>query len=131
MDTAPENSLPAFAMAAALGADEIELDLWPDKEGELFVFHDPWVVDSAGQKMLISDMTTKQVRSVDIGTPFSPAFKGLGIPSFEEVLDLVARRVILNIHIKSPLKNHKRGPKMQARIDRWKQLYYGTEPLIP
>lgn len=131
MDAAPENSLPAFAMAIALGADEIELDLWADKEGELFVFHDPWVVDSAGQKTLISDMTTKEVRAIDIGTPFSPAFKGLGIPSFEEVLDLAARRAILNIHIKSPLKNHAKGEKMIARIERWKKLYYGSEPLMP
>jgi len=130
MDTAPENSLPAFAMAAALGADEIELDLWPDKEGELFVFHDPWVIDGS-RKTLISDMTTREVRAVDIGTPFSPAFKGLGIPSFEEVLDLVARRVILNIHIKSPIKNRVMGEKMRARIERWKQLYYGNVPLMP
>ena len=34
--TAPENTLPAFAMAVAMGADEIELDLGDDMGGEAF-----------------------------------------------------------------------------------------------
>ena len=38
---APENTLPAFAAAVALGADEIEFDLWPTADGQLAVCHDP------------------------------------------------------------------------------------------
>ena len=37
---APENSLPAFGAAVALGAVEIELDVWPTKDGELIISHD-------------------------------------------------------------------------------------------
>ena len=36
----PENSLPAFGAALALGADEIELDVWLTKDGQLVVSHD-------------------------------------------------------------------------------------------
>ena len=34
---APENSMPAFEKALELGTPEIEIDLWPSKDGEMFV----------------------------------------------------------------------------------------------
>ena len=37
---APENTMPAFAAAIALGAEEIEFDLWATKDGELVTAHD-------------------------------------------------------------------------------------------
>ena len=40
---APENTLPAFASAVSLGAEEIEFDLWPTADGEIVVCHDPTV----------------------------------------------------------------------------------------
>ena len=38
---APENSLPAFGAAVAMGADEIEFDLWSTLDGEIVSIHDP------------------------------------------------------------------------------------------
>lgn len=37
---APENSMPAFGAAVAMGADEIEFDLWYTKDGEIVSIHD-------------------------------------------------------------------------------------------
>ena len=37
---APENSMPAFGAAVAMGAEEIELDLWPTADGEIVSCHD-------------------------------------------------------------------------------------------
>lgn len=37
---APENSMPAYGAAVALGVDEIEFDLWPTKDGEIVSIHD-------------------------------------------------------------------------------------------
>ena len=37
---APENTLPAFELAARQGADGIELDVHLSKDGELVVIHD-------------------------------------------------------------------------------------------
>ncbi|MBQ9117385.1 MAG: hypothetical protein IJY04_10205, partial [Clostridia bacterium] len=37
---APENSLPAFGAAVALGVQEIEFDLWETKDGEIVSIHD-------------------------------------------------------------------------------------------
>ena len=38
---APENTLPAFGAAIALGADEIGLDVWQTRDGVPVVMHDP------------------------------------------------------------------------------------------
>jgi glycerophosphoryl diester phosphodiesterase len=37
----PENTLPAFARAIEVGADYVEFDVHPDREGRLVVTHDP------------------------------------------------------------------------------------------
>ena len=39
-DTAPENSLKAFADALAIGADVIETDVQCSKDGVAIIFHD-------------------------------------------------------------------------------------------
>ena len=128
---APENSMPAFQKALELGAPEIEIDLWPSKDGELFVFHNATVECITGQKTLISEMTSGEIKALDIGSSFSPAFKGLQIPTFEEVLDLVARRTILNIHIKSLYANAVRTKRIEQRTRDTVHWYHDNVPLLP
>ena len=125
---APENTLPAFAMAVAMGAEEIELDVWPSKDGDLIVCHDPNVARTTDGTGLITEMTTKEVRALDAGSWFSPAYKGVKLPFFEEVLDLLGGKCIINIHIKSPLKTYVRPEKM---IQRGKDLHYHHGGHIP
>lgn len=99
---APDNTLPAFALALAMGAQEIEMDLWPTKDGELVACHDMKVDRTTNGTGRVCDMTYSELRKLDAGSWFSPAYKGVHIPLFEEVLDLLAGRVVLDIHIKSP-----------------------------
>ena len=97
----PENSIPAYASAIALGTEEIELDLWPTRDGQIVVCHDSTVdrvTDGTGK---IVDLTYEQIRQMDAGVKFSQDFSGLQIPLFEDVLKQFARRTIINIHIKS------------------------------
>ena len=112
---APENTLPAFALAVSMGADEIELDLWPSKDGDLIVCHDPKVDRTTNGSGIISEMTTKEIRALDAGEWFSPAFKGTRLPLFEEVLDLLGGKVIFNIHIKSPTRTKVKNEVMSQR----------------
>ena len=128
---APENSMISYQRALELGADEIEIDLWPSKEGEMFAFHDATVKKITGTPTYISDLTSKEIRALDMGVGFAPEFKGMQIPTFEEVLDLVARRVIINIHIKTPVKNRMITPTLRSRFDHWKVLYASPEALMP
>lgn len=112
---APENTLPAFALAVAMGAQEIELDLWPSLDGDLIVCHDPKVDRTTTGAGLITELTTAQIKALDAGAKYAPAYAGTRVPLFEEVLELVGGRTIINIHIKSPLKTYVRPEKMLAR----------------
>ena len=101
----PENTLPAFAAAVALGADEIELDLWASCDGELVVCHDPDVDRTSDGHGLIRDLTWARIRELDAGAWHSPAWTGTRFCRLDEVLDAFGGRVQMNIHIKEPGQN--------------------------
>lgn len=97
---APENSMPAFGAAVALGAEEIEFDLWSTKDGVLVSAHDSTlerVSDGTGN---IWDYTYDELLQFDFGIKKSERFKGLKICTFEEILKKFACHVIMNIHVK-------------------------------
>lgn len=98
---APENSLPAFGAAVALGAAEIELDVWETKDGRLVVSHDCSVDRISDGTGLITEMTFEELRKLDFGSRCGKAFAGLRIPLFEEVLEKFSRQTVINLHIKS------------------------------
>ncbi len=102
---APENSLPAFGAAVALGAEEIELDLWSTKDGVLVSCHDSTldrVSDGSGK---IYEHTYAELLQLDFGVKHGERFRGLKIPTFEEILQKFAGRVIINLHVKIWDKN--------------------------
>ncbi|HEY8443997.1 MAG TPA: glycerophosphodiester phosphodiesterase family protein [Clostridia bacterium] len=98
---APENTMPAFGAAVALGAQEIELDLWPTKDGKLVVIHDNSLDRTTDKKGKVYEMTYSEILEADVGVKFSPYYSGLRVPLFEDVLRKFACQTIINIHIKS------------------------------
>ncbi|MBO5724306.1 MAG: hypothetical protein J6S58_05695, partial [Lentisphaeria bacterium] len=98
---APENSLPAFGAAIALGADEIELDLWQTSDGIPVVMHDPTLERVSNGTGFITEKTLEELEKLDFGNHYSPVYANLKITTFEEVLKRFPRQAILNIHIKS------------------------------
>ena len=101
---APENSMPAFGAAVALGAQEIEFDLFPTKDGEIVSCHD-YTLDriSSGTGKVYAH-TLAELQQLDFGEKFSPAFKGLSVVRFEDILQKFAGHTIMNVHVK-PLAN--------------------------
>lgn len=96
---APENSLPAFGAAVALGAEEIEFDLRATKDDVIISLHDPSlerVSDGIGAEV---DHTYEELLQYDFGFKFNESFRGLRIITFEDILKKFARQVIMNIHI--------------------------------
>lgn len=97
---APDNTLPGYGAAIALGVDEIELDVLPTLDGHLISMHDRKLeLISDGQGMEY-DYTLEQLSKLDFGSVFSPAFKGLRVLLLEDVLRKLGRSVIMNIHMK-------------------------------
>ena len=107
---APENSMPAFGAAIALGTDEIEFDLWPTKDGEIVSCHDRELDRVSTGSGLITDHTLAELEQLDFGIKFGEKFKGLSIVKFEDILKKFSCHVIMNIHVK-PLSYTERYPE--------------------
>ena len=97
---APENSMPAFGAATALGAEEIEFDLWPTADGEIVSIHDRRLDRVSNGTGLVTDHTYSELEKLDFGAKFGERFKGLRIVRFEDILRKFSSQVIMNIHIK-------------------------------
>lgn len=98
---APENTLPAFERALAMGVAGLEFDVHLTRDGRLVVIHDFTVDKTTNGHGVVAAMTAAEVRRLDAGSHFDPAFAGVPVPFLDEVLDLVGDRCRLNIEIKS------------------------------
>ena len=83
----PENTLPAFAKAIEMGADGIELDVWPDVNGHPVVIHDEDLERTYRQKGKVTGM-----RVEDLSV--------LGVPRYEDVLELAKGKLIVFTELK-------------------------------
>lgn len=93
-DKIPENSLPAFELAAREGYG-IELDIRLCADGRIMVFHDASLRRMCGSDRRFGELTYAQLRTLSLaGTKEK-------IPTLGEVLALVAGRVPLLIEVKS------------------------------
>ena len=98
---APENSMPAFGAAVAMGAEEIEFDLWPTRDGEIVSIHDgslERVSDGTGK---VYEHTLAELKEMDFGFKRGEAFRGMNILLFEEILKRFSCHTIMNIHLKT------------------------------
>ncbi len=98
---APENSLPAFGAAVAMGAEEIEFDLWFTKDGEVVSIHDPTLERVSNGTGKVWEYTLEELKKLDFGEKRGEAFRGMKIPTFEEILKKFACHCVMNIHLKT------------------------------
>ncbi len=99
---APENTLPAFAEAMALGADGIELDVQQTADGILVVAHDEYLgrTISGSPTERLTSMTWHEVRQRDAGAWFGPPWRGTPPPTLDDVFDALPERAFVNIELK-------------------------------
>ena len=98
---APENSLPAYGAAVAMGAEEIEFDLWFTKDGEVVSIHDSTLDRVSNGTGKIWEYTLDELRALDFGCKRGEAYAGMKIPTFEEILKKLACHCVMNIHLKT------------------------------
>ena len=89
----PENSREAIEAACAAGYG-IEIDLQLSRDGQAMVFHDYDLKRLTGQPGPIRQRDAAELQAITLSGGAT------GIPTFAEVLDLVAGRVPLLIEIK-------------------------------
>ncbi len=100
METHPENTIPAFREAVKAGAHMIELDVQMTVDGGLVVLHDLTVDRTTDGSGKVSELTFAEIKKLDAGSWKSDEFKGIRIPSFQEVLKEMPYNVWLNVHLK-------------------------------
>ncbi len=96
---APENTLAAFELALAQGADGIELDAKMSLDGHVVVIHDPTVKRTTGERGRVKDLVLSDLRTLDAGGFFSDQFRGEKIPTLEEVFETLGKRTLINVEL--------------------------------
>lgn len=97
---APMNTLPAFELAAQQGADGVELDVHFSKDRKLVVIHDFTLDSTTNGHGRVRGMTLAQLKELDAGSWFGETFRGVQIPTLEEVFEAVGKKLFINVEIK-------------------------------
>lgn len=100
----PENTIPAFNSALALGLRFLELDVHISADGVPMVIHDHELIRTTGRPGCVFDLRARELVQIDAGEPerFGERFRGTCIPRLTDVLALLERRpeVTLFVEIK-------------------------------
>ncbi len=100
-NAAPENTLSALSSAIDVKADGAEIDVRMTKDGEIVLMHDSKLLRTAGVNSHVNQLNYSELSDIDVGSWFSPEFKGERIPTLMEALDLCKDKLNLMIEVKS------------------------------
>ena len=115
---APENTLPAFQLAADMGADGVELDVQLTRDGIPVICHDETVDRTSNGAGWLKDFTYSEIRKLDFSCG-NAAYEGVRIPALEEVLDLLAPTgLTINIEIKTGIIFYDRSEEIILKLVR-------------
>ncbi|MGI9035696.1 MAG: glycerophosphodiester phosphodiesterase [Pyrinomonadaceae bacterium] len=109
---APENTLAAFRRAIDDGADGLEFDVQMAKDGVPVVFHDATLRRMAQKKIRTSELTSTELKNLDIGAWFNSKnpmrandkFIGETVPTLAQVFDFLtggAGRIYIELKCRS------------------------------
>jgi glycerophosphoryl diester phosphodiesterase len=96
----PENTLRSFKKAIDLGVDAVELDVRKTKDDQIVVIHDPEVDRTTNGKGLVNALTLKEIKQF-------VTEKNEKIPTLEETLDFLDKRMKILIELKEPALEEK------------------------
>jgi glycerophosphoryl diester phosphodiesterase len=97
---APENTWAAFRAGYQAGADLLEVDVQLTGDGEPILFHDFTLQPKLGDPRWVRDLAWADLRRLDVGSWFAPAFASERIPRLVDLLDWARGRVGLWVDLK-------------------------------
>jgi glycerophosphoryl diester phosphodiesterase len=80
---APENTLAAFRTAMDVGAGGVEFDVRLARDGVPVVIHDRDLKRTGKRPQKVSELTSKELSEVDVGSWFNRRFRRRARPEFE------------------------------------------------
>lgn len=120
---APENTLPAFKSAVEKGAQQIEFDVDLSSDGELVLMHDATVDRTTDGSGKVTELTFADIRALDAGSWFAPAFKGTLVPTLREALDAIPVTVKCNVHLKGGTELARKAALLIQEMGRLDQCF--------
>lgn len=128
---APEHTIAAYQLALDQKADFVEPDLAVSKDGVLICLHDDTLerttnveeifpdrysrdmeARGAGRHWIANDFTLDEIKRLDAGSWMGPAFAGMTVPTWDEMLALVGTKAGVYPELKSPPLYTSRGVDM-------------------
>jgi glycerophosphoryl diester phosphodiesterase len=132
---APEHTFESYKLALKQGADFVEQDLQITRDGALVCLHDLTLERTTNVKEIfptrfrgelgnggpvrhwyVSDFTLREIKQLDAGSWFNIKFKGTGVPTFQEAIELVRGKAGLYPEIKAPEVYGERGFDMERLL---------------
>jgi glycerophosphoryl diester phosphodiesterase len=109
---APENTLPAFEKARALGVPDVELDVQLSRDGHLVLFHDKRLDEKTNRVGTVNQYTVEELLRTDIGSWFDRTRRPPGgeryaettLISLEQLLSAFGAELFYHIEIKGTEK---------------------------
>lgn len=118
----PENTLAAFELGLELGADVLELDVHPSRDGVIVVSHDPDALRSAGVARALADCDWSEIAGWDAGFGFQDrngqrpfASRRIGLPRFDDVLAALPN-ALFNVDVKLAREHELRSLLATIRV---------------
>ena len=93
MGHALENTIESVKKAIELNVDGIEIDVFKSKNGEIVVYHDPFLSRLSNSDEFIEQISLDSIKKIELKG-------GLSIPTLKEVIDVVPEKIFLNIELK-------------------------------
>lgn len=98
---APENTLAAFRLGAALGYRAFECDAKLSADGKAFLLHDDTLNRTSDGKGRADQLTLGELAQLDAGSWHSMEYAGEPLPSLKSILQFVnANQLMINVEIK-------------------------------
>jgi glycerophosphoryl diester phosphodiesterase len=98
---APENTLAGLRRAQELGAAWVEFDVKLTRDGTAVLFHDERLERTTDGRGAVARITLAELRKLDAGAWFAPAFAGERVPTLAEALALCGELGVgINLEIK-------------------------------
>lgn len=96
---APENTLKSIRKALELGVDMVEIDVHSCRDPQIIVIHDEKLERTTNGSGYVRQKTLAYIKSLNAG-------EGEQVPTLTEVLDLIDKRVAVNIELKGKFTLH-------------------------
>lgn len=125
---APEHTLTSYELGEQMKGHYIEIDLQMTKDGHLIAMHDVTVDRTTNGTGLVKEMTLEEIKELDAGSWFNEKYpllakeeyKGLQVPTLEEVFEKFGHSAEYYIETKSPDVYPGMEEKLLEVLDKYK-----------